>query len=103
MIELNRLYLMDCMEGMRAFPDKYFDLAIVDPPYGIGEGNKKNKTRSSYTGFDGSKKWVNANDYGGGEFNSSIPANEYFIELKRISNNQIIWGGNYFTRNLDRS
>lgn len=37
---------MDCMEGMRQFPDKYFDLAIVDPPYGIGESGKKNGTRS---------------------------------------------------------
>ena len=40
MLELNKLYLMDCMEGMKEFPDKYFDLAIVDPPYGIGIGSK---------------------------------------------------------------
>lgn len=39
-------YNMDCMQGMAAFPDKYFDLAIVDPPYGIGENGKKNGTRS---------------------------------------------------------
>ena len=46
MLELNRLYKMDCMEGMKEFPDKYFDLAIVDPPYGIGESGEKNHTRS---------------------------------------------------------
>ena len=48
-MELNKLYLMDCMDGMKSFPDNYFDLAIVDPPYGIGEdggkfrGRKKDK------------------------------------------------------------
>jgi len=67
----------DCMEGMARYPDKYFDLAIVDPPYGIGFDNKIRDKKV--------KKWDN-----------EIPNNEYFIELKRISKNQIIWGGNYF-------
>jgi site-specific DNA-methyltransferase (adenine-specific) len=44
MFELNKLYNIDCMEGMKEFPDKFFDLAIVDPPYGIGIGHKVNKT-----------------------------------------------------------
>ena len=57
MLELNNLYNMDCMDGMRGFPDKYFDLAIVDVPYGIGESGAKNHSRSklavsrNYTAF----------------------------------------------------
>ena len=88
MLELNKLYNMDCMDGMKEFPDKYFELAIVDPPYGIGDrltdgGHKKNpmeKYRKSYE----QKRWDVA------------PSKEYFSELFRVSVNQIIWGGNYF-------
>lgn len=93
----------DCNTAMREFPDKFFDLAIVDPPYGIGEGNKKNKTRSSYTGFGDNKKWVQAKDYGGGEFDFSIPDSSYFSELFRVSKNQIIWGANYMVEYLPPS
>ena len=91
----NVVHLGDCLEGMRGKPDKYYDLAICDPPYGIGEGNKKNKTRSSYTGFGDKKTWVNAKDYGGGEWDHTIPSLEYFSELRRVSVNQIIWGANH--------
>lgn len=94
------VFNMDCIDGMKNTPDKYYDLSIVDPPYGIGEGNKKNKTGSSFTGFGGNRKWVNAKDYGGGEFDSSIPSVNYFIELQRVSRNQIIWGGNYMIEHL---
>jgi len=87
---------IDCMEYMAGLPDKAFDLAIVDPPYGIGEGNEKNKTRSSYTGFGDKKTWVNAKDYGGGEWDHSSPDEYYFKELIRVSKNQIIWGANHF-------
>ena len=81
-------YNMDCMEGMKEFPDKYFELCIVDPPYGLGDrltdgGHKKNpmeKYRKSYE----QKRWDVA------------PNSEYFCELFRVSKNQIIWGGNYF-------
>jgi len=100
---ISEAYLMDCMDFMRELPDNFADLAIVDTPYGIGEGNKKNKTRSSYTGFGDNKKWVKANDYGGGEFDSSIPDKEYFKELFRVSKNQIIWGGNYMVEHLKPS
>jgi site-specific DNA-methyltransferase (adenine-specific) len=96
----SEVYNMDCLPFLRGCKDKQFDLAIVDPPYGIGEGNKKNKTRSSFTGFGGNKKWVKAKDYGGGEFDFSIPDAEYFTELFRVSENQIIWGGNYMLSNL---
>jgi site-specific DNA-methyltransferase (adenine-specific) len=76
----------DCMEGMGRYPDKYFDLAIVDPPYGIG-----------YSDVVGKKK----KEHGWKERKSSqwdlhTPSFEYFIELFRVSKNQIIWGGNYF-------
>jgi len=71
----------DCMDLMKEFPDKYFELAIVDPPYGIsitdsGRLGKYNKNKTSW--------------------DDNIPDNKYFKELFRVSNNQIIWGGNYF-------
>lgn len=74
-------YNMDCMDGMKEFPDKYFDLAIVDPPYGI-DINKSGRLKN-YN--DTRKKW-----------DDNIPEQDYFDELFRISKNQIIWGGNYF-------
>ena len=79
MLELNKIYNMDCMEGMKEYPDKYFDLAIVDPPYGIGISS--NPVRQSHT----KKLWDN-----------QIPNKKYFDELNRVSKNQIIWGGNYY-------
>ena len=67
------------MIGMARYPDKYFDLAIVDPPYGIGIS--ENPVRQAHA----KKQW-----------DKNIPPNEYFKELFRVSKNQIIWGGNYF-------
>jgi len=71
------IYNKDCLEAMKEMSDNQFDLAIVDPPYGIGFDNKirdkKNKT-----------------------WDKEIPSDEYFIELQRVSINQIIWGANYF-------
>lgn len=87
MLELNALYNMDCMEGMSHFPDKYFDLAIVDVPYGIGESGRTNKTRS---------KLAKSRDYGNKDWDNSSPGIDYFTELFRVSNNQIIWGANHF-------
>ena len=72
-------FLMDCMEGMKNTPDKYYDLAVVDPPYGIGIS--RNPFRQKHK----KQSWDNA-----------IPNDEYFKELKRVSKNQIVWGGNYF-------
>jgi site-specific DNA-methyltransferase (adenine-specific) len=83
MLELNKLYNMDCMEGMKQFPDKYFDLAVVDPPYGIGASNMKRG--NSVIKPDKTKRW-----------DDSPPTKEYFNELIRVSKQQIIWGGNYF-------
>ena len=114
-------YNMDCMDGMKEFPDKYFDLAIVDPPYGDGgvrgatenaSGNASTDTGTIPRGggtanrhiTSGLRKgqsppnWWNM----GGEVRKKIiawdvaPGQEYFKELFRVSRNQIIWGGNYF-------
>jgi len=77
---------------MARYPDNYFDLAIVDPPYGINMG----------MGHKGSDKRGDKNKYktfAGGD--NSIPNKDYFIELKRVSKNQIIWGGNYMTEFLE--
>jgi site-specific DNA-methyltransferase (adenine-specific) len=77
----------DCMEGMREYPDKFFDLAIVDPPYGIGEDGASNHSRS---------RLANAKVYSPKGWDRETPPEEYFKELFRVSKNQIIWGGNYF-------
>ena len=69
----------DNMELMARYPDKYFDLAIVDPPYGIGISS--NPVRQQHD----KKQW-----------DDNIPNEDYFKELFRLSQNQIIWGGNYF-------
>lgn len=80
----------DNMLLMSRYPDNYFDLAIVDPPYGIGfsQFNRTNKTT------DGTR--VKANKYKNSNWDDSIPSDEYFEEVIRVSKNQIIWGGNYF-------
>ena len=83
----------DCMEGMARYPDKYFDLAIVDPPYGIGadiKNNGKNSDRHEKTSL------AKINTYNKTNWDSEIPHDNYFIELKRVSTKQIIWGGNFF-------
>jgi site-specific DNA-methyltransferase (adenine-specific) len=90
---LSLVFNEDCVAGMKRFSDKHFDLAIVDPPYGIGQGGEKNHTRG---------KLAVAKDYH--SFNDDkIPSPEYFIELFRVSKNQIIWGGNYFVEHLKNS
>lgn len=84
---LIRAFLGDCMDLMKATADNHYDLAIVDPPYGIGNfrgggdaGNKFNQT-----------------------WNNNIPDLKYFTELRRVSKNQIIWGWNYYTQHLGSS
>lgn len=80
----------DNMTLMARYPDKYFDLAIVDPPYGIGFGafNRTNKKS------DGTR--VKADKYKNSDWDKGIPDDAYFNELIRVSKNQIVWGGNYF-------
>lgn len=83
---MNKVHLIDCMEFMNGVPDKYYELAIVDPPYGIGQDWKK---RNKGRGFlETSYK------------NDKIPNKEYFKELERISIDRVIWGYNYYTEFL---
>lgn len=89
MLKINGYYHMDCMEGMKAFPDNYFDLGITDPPYFSGP-EKRN-----YYGRKESQTGVRRRNYGKTD-TWEIPSEEYFKELFRISKNQIIWGCNYF-------
>jgi site-specific DNA-methyltransferase (adenine-specific) len=77
----------DNMQVMARYPDKYFDLAIVDPPYGIKAGNGTG--RSIRVAIEKGK-------IKGGDWDNEIPSEEYFNELFRVSKYQIIWGGNYF-------
>lgn len=90
--ELLDIRLADCMDLMREYPDNHFDLAVVDPPYGIGEDGGKCRTRGSKKTNGESKGW-----------DAERPRPQYFQELLRISNNQIIWGGNYFADMLPPS
>lgn len=119
------LYNADCMDGMKAFPDKYFDLAIVDPPYGSGGGHSQpargsaedltvtvRKMRGGRHFTCGLRKGQRPPDWWGvgGEVRKKIvawdvaPGKDYFDELFRVSRSQIIWGANYFqmppTRNF---
>jgi len=104
------LYNADCMDIMRELPDKAFDLAIVDPPYGISVNRDKplNTFADTVKNPRGEKQRKNRLSSGGGklknialqnmdcEFDNILPTEEYFEELRRVSKNQIIWGGNYF-------
>ena len=84
------LRLADCMDLMRGFPDKHFDLAIVDPPYGINVMRAEGKPERR------GNQMASRRDYGVKEWDAAIPPMEYFAELRRVSRHQIIWGGNYF-------
>ena len=79
-----KIYNQDCLEAMKQMKDNQFDLAIVDPPYGI-DVTKMNMGSRKRNIEDKKKDW-----------DSAIPTKEYFNQLFRISVNQIIWGGNYF-------
>jgi site-specific DNA-methyltransferase (adenine-specific) len=81
----------DCVEGMKQFPDKYFDLAVVDPPYGIGINNQ-----SQGKGGGVARKI----DYTKKDWDNESPNPEYFDLLQRKSKNQIIWGANHFIDNI---
>jgi site-specific DNA-methyltransferase (adenine-specific) len=81
------VHLMDCIEGMKQYPDKWFDLAVVDPPYKnidaicLIYNKKKGKQAAKRTNYK--------------LFENIAPTDEYYIELERVSKNQIVWGGNY--------
>ena len=97
---MNRFDNIDCMQGMAEYEDNHFDLAIVDPPYGITATNGWDITKPSrpnhkamvglgYQKYDNTKEW-----------DKLKPDREYFVELFRISKNQIVWGANYFVEHL---
>lgn len=89
MLELNQCYNMDCMKGMAQFPDGFFDLAVVDPPYFSGPerrgyyGSKVSKI-GVYRDYPVSPVW-------------EIPGRAYFDELRRVAKHYIVWGCNYFS------
>jgi site-specific DNA-methyltransferase (adenine-specific) len=95
---LNRFDNIDCMIGMAEYPDKYFELAIVDPPYNVGasDGNfgGKLKAPSMVSGKIKAKNYTN---------HDKTPDKDYFDELFRVSKNQIIWGSNYYPQFLYHS
>ena len=84
-------YNGDNMEFMKGVPDKFYDLAIIDPPYGIN-ADVKNNTDKKQSKKSASK----SKKYGDQSWDSCIPTEEYFAELKRVSKKQIIWGANFF-------
>jgi site-specific DNA-methyltransferase (adenine-specific) len=98
---ISEVHNEDCMIGMSRYPDKFFDLAIVDPPYGI------DVARMAYTQADnreapqknGSKLRVKKLMYKHGDWDKASPSQDYFNDLKRVSKNQIIWGWNYYGLN----
>lgn len=88
---MKNIYNADCMDIMATFENNHFDLAIVDPPYGIGAENHAGKAENGWNQWE-TKSW-----------DSEIPCAEYFSELRRVSKNQIVWGGNYMTEHLPPS
>jgi len=91
----SEVFNMDCMELMAKYPDGYFELAILDPPYGIGAGSKKFINRN--TKNLKAEKFYRDNDW------DVKPSVNYWNELKRVSKKYIVWGGNYFIDNLEPS
>jgi site-specific DNA-methyltransferase (adenine-specific) len=84
-VPYSEVYLMDCVAGLRHYPDNYFDLAVVDPPYGIGVSEMNIGARRTKNKACDGKGWDN-----------SIPTDNYWDELYRVSKHQIVWGANYF-------
>ena len=87
------IYNQDCLKAMKEMSDNQFDLAIVDPPYGIDMDG----------GNIGGNNLTKAKDYTKKDWDKSAPSREYFIELKRVSKNQIIWGANHFIQNIPKA
>lgn len=93
MSPISEVYNVDCLTYMQSLPDKYFDLCIADPPYGMGK-NKCNKSRHSGSGKL-KNRVLNRNAESFMKWDIS-PTKQVFEEIFRVSKNQIIWGGNYF-------
>ena len=89
----SEVFNTDCLEYMRTLPDKAFQLAIADPPYGIGEDGKSNHSRGCL---------AKSQEYTPKDWDSKAPDKEFFNELFRVCRNVIIWGANHFIENLPR-
>lgn len=98
---ISEIHNMDCMELMARYPDKHFDLAVVDPPYGIGveswDFTKPNRPELSKRIRNGYQKHKSKG------WDENKPSPQYWLELMRVSKNQIVWGANYFTDFLPQS
>lgn len=81
----------DCMDLLKRTPDNFYDLVISDPPYGI-DADKKNSSKK----LQSKKSSALSKDYGSQEWDSDIPSDDYFNELKRVSKKQVVWGANFF-------
>ena len=94
-----KLIYGDALKVLSKLEDESVDLILTDPPYGIGESNEKNAKRGGRTGFDGKKrkKIVGVTNFGHYEWDKERVKKEYFVEMIRVSKNQIIFGGNYYT------
>ena len=101
-VPLSEVYLEDCVTALKRFNDKYFDLAIVDPPYGIGAGKRVGTTYKEGV-LRNKKGFGNTKLYTAKNWDNEVPTAEYWNELFRVSKNQIVWGGNYFTQYLPES
>jgi len=91
MSKINKVFNMDCMELLKQSKDNEYDLAICDPPYGIGIDGQKENIKGKKSDRKGHIKK---------EWDSAIPEKEYFDELFRVTKNQIVWGSNYFVKHL---
>jgi site-specific DNA-methyltransferase (adenine-specific) len=96
-VEEPKVLNIDCMEFMQQYPDKFFDLAVVDPPYGLGNRLVKGGAKG------GMGTMRNLADDKVTTWDDKIPPPKYFTELQRVSKNQIIWGGNYFLDYLGKT
>ena len=89
----SEVFNTDCLEYMRTLPDKAFQLAIADPPYGIGEDGKSNHSRGCL---------AKSQEYTPKDWDKQAPDKEFFLELFRVCRHVIIWGANHFIENLPR-
>jgi len=91
----SEVYLEDCVKALKRYADNHFDLAIVDPPYGIGEDGEKKRTSPKRP-----NSYVNYKKHSKKDWDKEPPSIEYFTELQRVSKNQIIWGANHFIERI---
>jgi site-specific DNA-methyltransferase (adenine-specific) len=97
--KLNGFYNEDCLEAMKRIPDKYFELAIVDPNYGRKEHGGKDRS-GFVTQKNGTRTYIESNNYSKKDWDEKPADSKYFTELMRVSKNQIIWGCNYYEDNF---